>query len=87
MKVLITDKINEAAGKILDGVAQVDFLPTMSEDELAEKIKEYEERIHNLEERVYQLEKFKNQAEADIYRMKIILERISPNSGLIERWN
>lgn len=52
-----------------------------------EKIKEYEERIHNLEERVYQLEKFKNQAEADIYRMKIILERISPNSGLIERWN
>ena len=51
------------------------------------KIKEYEERIHNLEERVYQLEKFKNQAEADIYRMKNILERISPNSGLIERWN
>ena len=42
MKVLITDKINEAAGKILDGVAQVDFLPTMSEDELAEKIKEYD---------------------------------------------
>ena len=42
MKVLITDKINEAAGKILDGVAQVDFLPTMSEDELAEKIKDYD---------------------------------------------
>lgn len=42
MKVLITDKINEAAGKILDGTAEVDFLPTMSEDELAEKIKEYD---------------------------------------------
>ena len=34
MKVLITDKINEAAGKILDGVAQVDFIPTLTEDEL-----------------------------------------------------
>ncbi|MDD3237006.1 MAG: phosphoglycerate dehydrogenase [Candidatus Gastranaerophilales bacterium] len=42
MKVLITDKINEAAGKILDGVADVDFLPTMSEDELVEKIKDYD---------------------------------------------
>lgn len=42
MKVLITDKINEAAGKILDGVADVDFLPTMSEDELCEKIKDYD---------------------------------------------
>lgn len=42
MKVLITDKINEAAGKILDGVAEVDFLPTMTEDELAEKIKDYD---------------------------------------------
>lgn len=42
MKVLITDKINEAAGKILDDVAQVDFLPTMKEDELAEKIKDYD---------------------------------------------
>ncbi len=42
MKVLITDKINEAAGKILEGVAQVDFLPTMPEDELAEKIKDYD---------------------------------------------
>ena len=41
MKVLITDKINEAAGKILDGTAQVDFLPTMSEDELVEKINNY----------------------------------------------
>lgn len=42
MKVLITDKINEAAGKILDGTAQVDFLPTMSEDELVEKIADYD---------------------------------------------
>ena len=42
MKVLITDKINEAAGKILEDTAQVDFLPTMSEDELAEKIIDYD---------------------------------------------
>ncbi len=42
MKVLITDKINEAAGKILDGTAQVDYIPTLSEDELAEKIKDYD---------------------------------------------
>lgn len=42
MKVLITDKINEAAGKILEDVAHVDFLPTMQEDELAEKIKDYD---------------------------------------------
>lgn len=42
MKVLITDKINEAAGKVLTGVAEVDFLPTMPEDELAEKIKDYD---------------------------------------------
>ena len=42
MKVLITDKINEAAGKILESIAAVDFLPTMSEDELAEKIKDYD---------------------------------------------
>ena len=42
MKVLITDKINEAAGKILEGIAQVDFLPTMSEDELAAKIVNYD---------------------------------------------
>ena len=38
MKVLITDKINESAGKILDGVAEAVFLPTMPEDELCEKI-------------------------------------------------
>lgn len=42
MKVLVTDKINESAGKIIEGVAQVDFLPTMSEDELVQKIGEYD---------------------------------------------
>ncbi len=42
MKVLITDKINEAAGKILEGVADVEFIPTLPEDELAEKIKDYD---------------------------------------------
>ena len=42
MKVLVTDKINESAGKIIEPVAQVDFLPTMSEDELANIIGEYD---------------------------------------------
>ncbi|MCD7878540.1 MAG: phosphoglycerate dehydrogenase [Candidatus Gastranaerophilales bacterium] len=42
MKVLITDKINEAAGKILEDIAQVDFIPTLSEEELSEKIKGYD---------------------------------------------
>ena len=42
MKVLITDKINEFAGDIIKGVADVDFLPTMSENELCEKIGEYD---------------------------------------------
>ena len=42
MKVLITDKINEAAGKILEGVAEVEFIPTLPEDELAEKINDYD---------------------------------------------
>ena len=42
MKVLITDKINESAGDLIKGVAEVDFLPTMSEDELVEKIAEYD---------------------------------------------
>ena len=42
MKVLITDKINEAAGKVLDGVADVEYIPTLTEDELAEKIKGYD---------------------------------------------
>lgn len=42
MKVLITDKINEAAGKILEDIAQVDFIPTLSEDDLAAKIVDYD---------------------------------------------
>ena len=42
MKVLITDKINEAAGKIIEQAAQVDFLPTMQEDELVKIIPEYD---------------------------------------------
>lgn len=42
MKVLITDKINEAAGKILAGTADVEYIPTLPEDELAEKIKDYD---------------------------------------------
>ena len=42
MKVLITDKINEAAGKIIEQAAQVDFLPTMTEDELVNIIPQYD---------------------------------------------
>lgn len=42
MKVLITDKINEAAGKIIERVAEVDFLPTMTEEELIKIIPQYE---------------------------------------------
>ena len=42
MKVLVTDKINESAGKIIEAVAEVDFLPTMSEDELVKIIGEYD---------------------------------------------
>lgn len=42
MKVLVTDKINEAAGKIIEAAAEVDFLPTMSEEELVEKIPQYD---------------------------------------------
>lgn len=42
MKVLVTDKINESAGKIIEQVAQVDILPTMSEDELIKIIPEYD---------------------------------------------
>lgn len=41
MKVLITDTINEAAGKVLQDTFEVDFLPTMSEEELTNKIAEY----------------------------------------------
>lgn len=42
MKVLITDKINESAGKIIERVAEVDFLQTMTEDELIKIIPQYE---------------------------------------------
>ena len=42
MKVLITDKINQSAGDIISGVAEAVFLPTMSEDELAKVIPEYD---------------------------------------------
>ena len=41
-KVLITDKINKAAGDILSSVAQVDFIETLSEDDLAAKIVDYD---------------------------------------------
>lgn len=41
-KVLITDKINELAVKIVERVAEVDNLPTMSEDELCEIIPQYD---------------------------------------------
>ena len=42
MKVLVTDKINEAAAGILKPVADVDILPTMSEKELCKVIGEYD---------------------------------------------
>lgn len=42
MKVLITDKINETAGRIIEPAAEVDFLPTMSEEELIKIIPNYD---------------------------------------------
>ena len=42
MKVLITDKINEAAVNIVSKVAEVDNLPTMDEDKLIEIIGQYD---------------------------------------------
>ncbi len=42
MKVLVTDKINEAAASILKPVAEVDILPTMAEDELCNVIGQYD---------------------------------------------
>lgn len=42
MKVLITDKINETAKKIVEEAAQAEILPTMSEDELCKIIGEYD---------------------------------------------
>ena len=41
-KVLITDKINDLAVKIIERVAQADNLPTMDEDKLCEVIGEYD---------------------------------------------
>ena len=41
-KVLVTDKINEIAGKILSEVAEVDYKETLPEDELAEIIGNYD---------------------------------------------
>ncbi len=42
MKVLITDKINETAKKIVEEAAHAEILPTMSEDELCKIIGEYD---------------------------------------------
>lgn len=42
MKVLVTDKINESAGKIIETAADVDFLPTMPEEELVKIIPQYD---------------------------------------------
>lgn len=42
MKVLVTDKINDIASKIIEKVATVDNLPTMSEEELIKIIPEYD---------------------------------------------
>ena len=42
MKVLVTDKINELAGKIIEKAAEVDFLPTMTEEELIKIIPQYD---------------------------------------------
>ena len=42
MKVLVTDKINETAGRIIEQTAQVDFLPTMTEEELIKIIPQYD---------------------------------------------
>lgn len=41
-KVLITDKINEIAGNILSGVAEVDYKETLPEEQLIEIIHEYD---------------------------------------------
>ena len=42
MKVLITDKINETAGKIVEDAAEAVFMPTTTEDELCEIIGDYD---------------------------------------------
>ena len=48
MKVLVTDKINESAGDIIKVAAEVDFLPTMAEDELVKVIGDYDASQHPL---------------------------------------
>ncbi len=42
MKVLVTDKCNDKAREIISEVAEVDVLPTMSEDEYVENINKYD---------------------------------------------
>ena len=42
MRVLVTDKINETAANIVSEVAEVDILPTMTEDELVAVIGKYD---------------------------------------------
>ena len=42
MKVLITDKCHDRAKEILSEIAEVDVLPTMSEDEYVENINKYD---------------------------------------------
>ena len=42
MKVLITDKINETAGKIIEKAAEPVFMPTQTEDELCKIIGDYD---------------------------------------------
>lgn len=45
MKVLITDKCNDVAREIISKVAEVDVLPTMTEDEYVENIGKYDALI------------------------------------------
>ena len=45
MKVLVTDKCNDKAGEIVAQVAEVDVLPTMTEDEYVENIHKYDALI------------------------------------------
>lgn len=51
-----------------------------------EKEQEYEERITYLEKKVFSLEKSKEKMEADIYKLKNVVDRISPSDNLIRRY-
>ena len=42
INIVVTDKINETAGRIIEQTAQVDFLPTMTEEELIKIIPQYD---------------------------------------------